>query len=359
MVIHLLSGFLGSGKTTAIGRGAETLMQRGLQIAVVTNDQGINLVDSQAFNKLGIAWRQVGNGCFCCNYDAFEEQIKQLSDANQPDIIFAESVGTCTDIVATVFKPLVALQNARVTLTTIVDARLLHMIAIQQLAVFEEDVRYIFFKQIEEAEIVVINKTDLLGDAELEEIRAYANRFANKKVIYQQTLAANGAEAWLQAIEWHANAGRKLVSLDIDYDRYAAGEAMLAYYDGIISVQSQHQDAPEIAYALWESIVGRVRALELPVGHLKCWLDDCVKISETSSGSNERAQIVSRKATSAVLLINARVQTTPSLLDKIIRNCIDAAKINTSCVISEEGTAVFSPGYPRPTHRVAEEMMTG
>jgi len=44
MKIHLLSGFLGSGKTTAIQSACRILQERGIKAAVITNDQGIRLV---------------------------------------------------------------------------------------------------------------------------------------------------------------------------------------------------------------------------------------------------------------------------------------------------------------------------
>ena len=54
MRIHLLSGFLGSGKTTAIQHASTTLLKQGVKIGVITNDQGIKLVDGDFLKSLGI-----------------------------------------------------------------------------------------------------------------------------------------------------------------------------------------------------------------------------------------------------------------------------------------------------------------
>ena len=112
MNIHLLSGFLGSGKTTGIKQACVHFMQQGKRVGVITNDQGIKLVDGNFFSKMGIPERQVGNGCFCCNYNDLDRSIQSLIDEFKPDIIFAESVGSCTDIVATVLKPLLQFRSA-------------------------------------------------------------------------------------------------------------------------------------------------------------------------------------------------------------------------------------------------------
>ena len=47
--LHLVGGFLGSGKTTAIAAAAKLLMAQGLRVGVVTNDQGKYLVDTAFF----------------------------------------------------------------------------------------------------------------------------------------------------------------------------------------------------------------------------------------------------------------------------------------------------------------------
>ena len=63
MKIHLLSGFLGSGKTTAIQSASRTLMNRGIKTEFITKDQGLKLVDAGFFKQMGLPGRQVVNGC--------------------------------------------------------------------------------------------------------------------------------------------------------------------------------------------------------------------------------------------------------------------------------------------------------
>ncbi len=57
MKIHLVTGFLGSGKTTAMQHACLTLLQQGIKTGVITNDQGIKLVDGDFFKSLNIAGR--------------------------------------------------------------------------------------------------------------------------------------------------------------------------------------------------------------------------------------------------------------------------------------------------------------
>jgi G3E family GTPase len=112
------------------------------KVGVITNDQGIILVDTGYFQSNAIPNRQVINGCFCCNYDSLDENIESLIKTNDPDVIFAESVGSCTDIVATVMKPLQQFKkDIAVTVSTFADARLLHMLFIENKQLFNDEVK--------------------------------------------------------------------------------------------------------------------------------------------------------------------------------------------------------------------------
>jgi G3E family GTPase len=123
--LHLVGGFLGSGKTTAIAAAAKHLMAQGKRVGIVTNDQGRYLVDTAFFRSLNMPAVEVTGGCFCCNYNDLDARLSQLQAQAQPDVIFAESVGSCTDIVATVVKPLLQLNQTPATLSVFVDCRLL------------------------------------------------------------------------------------------------------------------------------------------------------------------------------------------------------------------------------------------
>ena len=111
MHLHLVGGFLGSGKTTAIIGAARFLMAQGKRVGVITNDQGKFLVDTAFIRAMEIPAVEVAGGCFCCNYENLEERLEQLTASNRPDVVFAESVGSCADIVATVLKPLLHLRS--------------------------------------------------------------------------------------------------------------------------------------------------------------------------------------------------------------------------------------------------------
>ncbi|HML49549.1 MAG TPA: GTP-binding protein, partial [Clostridia bacterium] len=104
--LTVVGGFLGAGKTSAIARMAALLIGQGHKVGIVTNDQSENLVDTNFLRSEGRTVVEVTKGCFCCNFDEFTLKLKSLSQAEFPDIILAEPVGSCTDLIATIFKPI-------------------------------------------------------------------------------------------------------------------------------------------------------------------------------------------------------------------------------------------------------------
>ena len=216
MKIHLLSGFLGSGKTTAIHQAAQQLIQAGQKIGVITNDQGMILVDHGLFKNQDIPSKQVINGCFCCNYQDLDNNIQALLEEHQVEVIFAESVGSCTDIVATVLKPLLQYRpNAQVTLSTFADVRLLQLIMGENTSSFDESILYIFKKQLEEAGIIVVTKIDLITAEALHKIQELMQeKYSDKIVLYQNSFDPGSLKTWLETIDADSHAA-KLESLDV------------------------------------------------------------------------------------------------------------------------------------------------
>jgi G3E family GTPase len=352
MQIHLVSGFLGSGKTTAIQTACKLLMAEGLKVGVITNDQGIKLVDTGYFASNEIPNRQVINGCFCCNYNSLDENIQSLIQTNNPDIIFAESVGSCTDIIATVMKPLLQFKkDIAVTVSTFADARLLHMLFVENRQLFNDEVKYIFTKQLEEAEIIVVSKIDLITKETHKAVQQYLQEnYSGKQMIFINGTNEASAEQWLNIIQKSQQINPS--SLNIDYNVYGAGEAMLAWLDAELEIYSSANNAQQIAAELVQTIYQNIQHANLAIGHLKFLIDDKIKISYTIL-AEEFNNIKTDNTSSAFILINARIQTTPVFLTELIHKAIQQTENENSCSIVKKSFASFQPGYPKPTHRIA------
>lgn len=346
--IHLLGGFLGSGKTTAIYEAVKYLTKQNIPVAVITNDQGSHLVDGELFSHLGIPSGQVTGGCFCCNYNDLNRTIGHLMTHDRPAVIFAESVGSCTDLVATVLKPLLKqYPEWQPTATTFADALLLN----DETTAFDETIHYIYNKQLEEAQVIVVSKIDRLKNPTHLQTKLQA-RFPGKTILYQNSFDKTHIARWLDTLDTTAFTP-DLPSLEIDYDTYGAGEAKLAWLDQQLEIESPSQQARHAALALCK-LIAQTRH---PIGHLKFLLDGHTKISYTATSAqdpNVAAPDIAtpQPAATATLLINARIQTTPETLSKYVKAALRSIEQRYACSIRTLTESCFQPGYPRPTHRL-------
>lgn len=352
MKIHLLTGFLGSGKTTAIRNASAFLTSRGKRVGVIVNDQGIRLVDGDFLKALNIPSRQVTNGCFCCNYNDLDANIQSLIETNNPDIIFAESVGSCTDIVATVLKPLLKFRpDTEVTISTFTDIRLLKMIVSGNQTTFDETVTYIYHKQLEEAGILVINKIDLISNSELIRVKQLVEeKYKNKILLYQNSQNEDSIAQWLNTLNQDTTA-KSLDSLIIDYDIYAEGEAKLAWFDQDLEILSGDNNAIGHAEILVNTIFKKIREQRYSIGHLKFFINDKIKVSFTSN-SPSVVQLKTSPAASVPVFINIRVQTDPETIARLVEDAIAETETVSGCKIIVSAVSAFRPGYPKPTYRM-------
>ena len=109
----MVGGFLGAGKTTTLARLARFYLGRGQKVGLVTNDQAQDLVDTTSLRAQGFPVEEVPGACFCCRFNDLVDKVGQLESSQRPDVILAEPVGSCTDLVATVVQPLKDLYGDR------------------------------------------------------------------------------------------------------------------------------------------------------------------------------------------------------------------------------------------------------
>ena len=172
----MVGGFLGAGKTTTLARLARFYQGRGQKVGLVTNDQAQDLVDTTSLRAQGLPVEEVPGACFCCRFDDLVDRVGRLESGQRPDVILAEPVGSCTDLIATVVAPLRDLYGQRFEVTPypvlFKPSHGLRILRGESGAGFSPKAAYIFKKQLEEADAIVINRLDELGAAELSELTA-------------------------------------------------------------------------------------------------------------------------------------------------------------------------------------------
>src|SRR5262249_37447216 len=227
----MVGGFLGAGKTTALLRLAEHFAAQGRRIGLITNDQSQGLVDTSIVSAKGYPVEEITGGCFCCRFRSLTDAADRLTRDARPEVFLAEPVGSCTDLRATVQYPLRRLygDDYRVApLSVLVDpVRAARMMGLEEGPTFSPKVKYIYERQLEEADILVINKSDLLSRERRDTLeRALKDRFPHAEVVTVSARTGRDLEVWFARLS-EPLASRPAMA--VDYDLYAEGEALLGW----------------------------------------------------------------------------------------------------------------------------------
>lgn len=354
--IILVGGFLGSGKTTLIWKVAERLIASGKRVGLVTNDQAPELVDSELLRHQQLSVSEVAGSCFCCNFNGFTDAVKAVRQEAKADIVMAEPVGSCADLSATILQPLKKYWNTELSvspLTVLADPSRLESILNAGKGGLHEDAAYIFVKQLEEADIIVITKTDTLTPGRLAKLKADTEAaFPKCHVMTVCALTGEGLDEWLVEVTTKTEAGTRL--LDIDYDRYAHGEAVLGWLNGTIELSSpQPEEWDGFLNTLMLQLKDAFEREALPVGHVKIIAENGKYYSIGNITGADRMLTLREgagKSTNLRLIVNARVECSPEHLNHLVRDAL-VHSINGKYSDKVDAWRYLQPGRPNPTHR--------
>ena len=362
----MTGGFLGAGKTTLLLRLGEWLTSRGLQVGLVTNDQAGGLVDTSLGRAHDLAVEEIAGGCFCCRFNSLLEAAEALGREQAADILLAEPVGSCTDLVATVSLPLEQLHGERfelapfsVVLDPLRAARILGLAAGPR---FSQHVEYIYRKQLEEAECIVVNKIDLADEALRTQLRqAIVREFPAARLFELSAREGIGVEAWCEAMLSDCSAAAAIA--DLDYDRYADGEALLGWLNADIRLAAQEAeqggefDGNDLLLELLTTIRGELAATGFEIAHLKATLSvegDDYELAAANLVRTDDAPTLSHRLAEPIdigrLLLNLRAEADPDLLKQAIHRSLQT--LTDRCDVTVSHLEHFRPGRPVPTHRL-------
>lgn len=363
----MIGGFLGAGKTTAMGRLARHLTDKGLRVGLITNDQAGGLVDTKLMRNQGFATEEIAGGCFCCRFNTLVDAASKLTDATKPDVFIAEPVGSCTDLVATVTYPLRRMYGTSFTvapLSVLVDPiRARRVLGLDEGGNFSTKVAYIYKKQLEEADVIVINKQELLTTEQMDElITAMEKEFPEAFVMSASAREQTGLKAWFDVMERDTQGSR--AAMAVDYEVYADGEALLGWLNATVTLKADDEfDANAFLKSFAADIQGRLQLQDAEVAHLKMTYspDDGIagEIASVNLVRNdnvpESGMSLDEPSTGGQLIINLRAEADPEALLRAVRESLDAVKLQffgLSATLDHEEH--FRPGKPVPTHRDGE-----
>lgn len=198
--VTLITGYLGSGKTTLLN---EILRQEKRKVALIVNDMGSINIDAAIIKKNGSAVAQsemyeMQNGCICCTLrDEFIQQVEKISDNDSIQTVFVEASGISDPgaIAASFLAYEEDQPDTNVYLSnivTVVDADRIYREFMTDLQNYDEkdandlssnDITTLIVDQIEFCNTIVLNKLDLLTDAQVEDVVKIIRDFQPKAEI--------------------------------------------------------------------------------------------------------------------------------------------------------------------------------
>jgi G3E family GTPase len=357
----MVGGFLGAGKTTALLKLAERYHSQGLRVGLITNDQSVGLVDTTLLASHDFPVEEITGGCFCCKFGSLTDAAAKLSEVERPDVFLAEPVGSCTDLTATVAYPLRRLYGDQFTIapfSVLVDpVRAERILGLAEGKSFSPKVVYIYRKQLEEADVIVVNKVDTLDAERLAALAAtLATEFPQAKVLLMSARAGTNLDAWADSLAAEEQVARPAMA--VDYDTYADGEALLGWLNLTAAVTSDGVfDGNAFVSQVMAALHAKLSATGTEVAHLKMTLspfegtDLAVMNLTRTGGEPEASHELQDQLDSGELILNLRAEGDPEYLKATAVETLTDVAGRAGVTTDIEHVEAFRPGRPVPTHR--------
>jgi G3E family GTPase len=161
--VYILSGFLGSGKTSLLKLLLEDERSLGRKVAVMMNELGKVSIDSAVVDD-DVSLKELLGGCICCSIqDKLEAQLQGLLAEEKPDVIYIEATGAAhpVEILDAILSPLFAERLLIKGIITTVDG-----LRWKDRKLLGPQLQQLLLEQVRHADFIIINKIDDLSDSE-------------------------------------------------------------------------------------------------------------------------------------------------------------------------------------------------
>ena len=170
--VLVISGFLGSGKTTLVSHLLKEAQAKGVRIAFVSNEFGALGIDQALLGQGGEAYVELEGGCVCCQLsDELVKTLQMLWERVCPDGIIVETSG-----VALPFDT--QIQVWREPVCRWVDDDMAVVVVNAEQLFERRDLEGTFEDQVSSADLLLLNKVDLIPQGSLESLEAVLHRMA-------------------------------------------------------------------------------------------------------------------------------------------------------------------------------------
>jgi G3E family GTPase len=223
---------------------------------------------------------------------------------------------------------------------------------------FSAKVLYVYEKQLEEADIIVINKCDLLEAAQRDALeRALRERFPHAEVVTVSARTGENLEQWFTRLSGPLAARQ---AMDIDYDAYAEGEALLGWLNATVGLSSRSPfDGNDFLQRVAAGVRDHLAQQRTEIAHFKMTLapdtgDDLGVLNLVrTDGRAESPYRLAESLSEGELIVNLRAEGDPEALKSVVLTALDRTSLEAGVAVTVQHVEHFRPGRPQPTHRMA------
>tara|TARA_B100002051_G_C16579944_1_gene557086 strand:- start:164 stop:940 length:777 start_codon:yes stop_codon:yes gene_type:complete len=225
---------------------------------------------------------------------------------------------------------------------------------------FSEKVIYIYRKQLEEADLIVINKTDLLEPDTLADLQAkLTEEFSNAEVLQISARTGEGLETWFASITDAEQIARNV--MEVDYEVYAEGEALLGWLNATVQLADPEGfEARPVLQEFAATMQAYLSEQDAEIAHLKMTLSPDAGLGGDVAIINlvrndfvpELSADLDAPIESGQLIINLRAEGDPETLRTAVETALATAPAELAATLDH--LEHFRPGKPEPTHRVTD-----
>ena len=197
MDIHILGGFLGTGKTTLLMRLVSMYSEAGKKVAIIVNEAGSVGVDGTTIKGKGYNAIELPQGCICCTLvGALQESVVQIVKDYSPDVLIIEPTGLAL--------PESVKSSIEIIKGKFIDYDKIDIVAMldgPRYDIFVTKKKDFYINQLSGADIIAINKMDLTSPEKMKEIREWIGEvFPGVKVIPMCAVSGEGVKEVFQVI---------------------------------------------------------------------------------------------------------------------------------------------------------------
>jgi G3E family GTPase len=334
MKVIIIGGFLGSGKTTTLLSLGRHMVEKGHRVAIIVNEIGEVGVDGETLSGSGLIAKELTSGCICCTLRiSMEYTLQTLEEEYDPDVLIIEPTGIALPLQIKEHVALMGLPDISFApVVTIVDASRFNM-ELSQIPKF-------ILTQIEEAEILCVNKIDLVNKQTLADITGRLMD-ANPDALIVEFSARRADAQFMRFIDLLAGEGTARQSGE---NRNSIELSQVSSYSGKYSLDTHGLGRDDMASMVLkvEEVKEKIELINPAfIGHVKISLSlgkDLVKGSLTSSQGQPLVEILesSGQDHEQLKFLSAVTQVSKpdlmNIIDSAIRNNLERAHVSYESV---------------------------